>query len=387
MVAIISQSILPVFLSLALVSVSPSVKAQSPQVEPPTNILGCVEKDTLTGEEDLFPHKVEAFHSEFWSISYHNTYKILENKHVGVSYLLYQCGTEPPADLIDDHHFAIPVPLQDGIALTQTTYIPHIELLGKRTDITTYIGSPQWISSPCLNELILDDKVEIVDGFNQTAVDEWVKAHPQSVIISNPWSDKAQAGRMIVSESAETASNKAVFEWHKAFAALYNLEHVANQNYDDAESNYDCVSQNANMIETDKVKPKILWGNWVNWFDSWSNTTTIGWQLGSCPNYYCEFAEHCSAEFMLPEPGMEGSLDCWGSPCMTDEEFKIFAQDADYWIYPSDNFNDVYGAKKDMMDQIPVVQNKQVFDTYASGPNTWFEQRMAEYGKFTEKYS
>jgi len=341
-------------------------------------MLECVD-DTSNLPDDLFPHKVEPLHSDHWTITYHGTYKIVKNTQKEVSYLLYQCGTTPPASEEGNHHMNIPVPLQDGIGVTQTTYIPHIELLGKRTDIS-YIGNPQFISSPCLNELIHNDEaVEVVDGFNSTEVDAWLGAHPNSVILSNPWTDASLPGRMIISESSETASNKAVFEWHKVYAALYNLEHMGNAIFQETSDRYDCVSSNAGIQESDKEKPTILWGTYVDYYDSCSNTTTIGWSLGSCPNYYCEFASDCHATFMIPEEGKKGSLDCWGSPCMTDDEFFEFAKDADHWIYPSDNFNDVYSQKKSMLDKLPVVINQQVFDTYGSGPNTWFEQRMAEY--------
>jgi len=356
-----------------------SSTAASAETRRLSNSLVCVDSTSNDENVDLFPHKVEAIYSEHWDISYHNTYKIIQNKQVGVSYLLYQCGTTPPADAHKNHHIVIPVPLQDGIALTQTTDIPHIELLGKRTDISTYMGSTDFVSSPCLKSLILEESVNVLDAFDSASVDNWVQEHPQSIILSNPWTNSSLPGRFIVSESSERSSNKAVFEWHKVFAALYNLEEKGNQIFDETIARYDCVSNNAALIEMDKVKPKILWGYWVDYYDSWSDTRTFGWSLGSCPNYYCEFVEDCSGEFMLPEQGMEGSLDCWGAKCMTDEEFKVFAMDADHWVYPSPDFNTVYETKKNILGDLPVVENSEVYDTYGSGMNTWFEQRMAEF--------
>jgi len=378
MVSFISPLATSFLLSMFVVSMMPfNTLAQE------TNNLGCVDPDSVDPSVDLFPYKVEALHSDHWDITYHNTYKIVTNTNIGAKYLLYQCGTTPPETEPDEFNMILPVPLQDGIALTQTTYIPHVELLGKRTDIEYYIGSSEFISSPCLNELILDEKVEIVDPWNAEELNAWIELHPDVPILSNPWTDPTSPNRFIISESAETASNQAVFEWHKVFAALFNLEHAGNDIFSETADRYDCVSENAVTIESDKEKPKVLWASYVDFFDSWSNTTTTGWQIGSCPNYYCNFVEHCAAEFMEPEEGEEGSKDCWGSPCMTDTEFVIFAQDADYWIYSSDNFNVVYEQKKEMMDKIPSLQSGEVYDTYGSGANAWFEQRMAEYGKYT----
>jgi len=47
---------------------------------------------------DYFPEKVQPTESELWSITYENSYKVLTNNYVNKTYLLYQCGTEPPQD-------------------------------------------------------------------------------------------------------------------------------------------------------------------------------------------------------------------------------------------------------------------------------------------------
>ena len=48
-------------------------------------------------------------------------------------------------------------------------------------------------------------------------------------------------------------------------------------------------------------------------------------------------------------------------------------------MYRSKTWDRVYEEKKDMLDQIKAVQNKQVYDTQGQGPNAWHEQRLAEY--------
>lgn len=81
--------------------------------------------------KDYFPNKVVPKYSEQWDITYHNTYKILMNKNAGTSYLMYQCGTEPPSTEVN-HTMVISVPLEDGIVVSSTTMIPHLEQLGLR---------------------------------------------------------------------------------------------------------------------------------------------------------------------------------------------------------------------------------------------------------------
>ena len=97
------------------------------------NIKRCLDPSEVdnSGNTDFFPDKVEPLFSEYWDISYYNTYKVVKDKVRGTSYLLYQCGTEPPANA-DQYNLTMAAPLQDGLAITQTTQIPQIEQLGLR---------------------------------------------------------------------------------------------------------------------------------------------------------------------------------------------------------------------------------------------------------------
>ena len=67
---------------------------------------------------------------------------------------------------------------------------------------------------------------------------------------------------------------------------------------------------------------------------------------------------------------------------MTDEEFFEFAKDADYWIYTSYNWDTIFDKFKDNLTDFKSVQNEEVFDTYGKGSAVWFEQRIAEAGKY-----
>ena len=95
------------------------------------NTLGCI-TGTVDYNKDYFPNKVSPTYSEKWDISYHNTYKIITNKEVEKTYLMYQCGTEPPVSEEGKHALTFSVPLQDGVAISSTTMIPHLEQLGLR---------------------------------------------------------------------------------------------------------------------------------------------------------------------------------------------------------------------------------------------------------------
>jgi hypothetical protein len=164
------------------------------------------------------------------------------------------------------------------------------------------------------------------------------------------------------------------------YAALFNLEGMANEIISDTEARYECSAKNAKALVADiqeADKPKILW---AQYFDG------IGWSVADCPTpdeaYYCEFANHCGAEIISRPEGM-GFSKQYGSPTvywyLEDEDFLKLGKDAETWIYPSKTFSDVYAEKKELLDQFKSVQNENVYDTQGQGPNGWHEQRLAEY--------
>lgn len=88
----------------ALVALLLAAAALGEFVPPTENYDRCLtteeaDKVAVAGDVDLFPHKVAPDQSSHWKISYHGTYKILENTEGGVDtkYLMYQCGLSAPS--------------------------------------------------------------------------------------------------------------------------------------------------------------------------------------------------------------------------------------------------------------------------------------------------
>ena len=96
------------------------------------NTKRCLSLSEVDYDKDYFPDKASPQYAEQWDISYHNTYKILTNSAGGTSYLMYQCGTQPPASEAGKHNLTFSVPLQDGLVVTSTTQVPQLEQLGLR---------------------------------------------------------------------------------------------------------------------------------------------------------------------------------------------------------------------------------------------------------------
>lgn len=337
------------------------------------NPTGCL--DGVVEGTDYFPDKVEPLSSEFWSISYSNAYKILKNEIDDESYLLYQCGSEPPAEELDGRHKAvISVPIAHGAAVSQTTHIPHLELLGVRTQIEGYLGDPQYISSPCVNQMINDGDIVVVQNTSDATELEGLLSSSGKDLVSfvgtfNP----VPLNNSVIVSAFKEKTNEGIYEWNKYFSTFFNLEALANDLYDEITENYNCIAENAARVaaDSDAGKPVVLW--------AYYSTTYNGFDVAKCPNYYCEYASICSAELLN---SFEGSIEGFeGSKLMTLEELIEFGKDADVWIYPSGDWDTVYTDNKDAFDQFKSVDRKEVYDYQASGSNAWFENRLVEFGK------
>ena len=371
-----------------------------------TNILvGCVEDHDPDVEIDYFPHKynkpiinsygdVDIFGEQFvphnttdlLDIEYFGTYKIVYNHFQNTSYLLYQCGTEPPQEEVESgkHHLIISVPHEGKLALTETVQITPIELLGLREEVIGYLDDPQWITSPCINSMIENGMIDVVwKGWGSPeqapAMEAWLANHTDAIILGGPFGNASAPGVLSIAASQER-TNVATFDWLALYAALYNLEAVSNRIAAEAQEDYDCSANNAQIVaeqqrrtlQVEDKRPVLLW---ASYFDGYN------WSVAECPTwdttYYCEYAAHCDTE-ILSRP--EGAGDCSTGFCyLNDEEFLEFGKDADIWIYSSQFWDDMYEQKKDIVDQFKSVQNQQVYDTQGQGPNAWYEQRLAEY--------
>jgi len=336
------------------------------------NSLGCLDPTKVDYSHDYFPEKAVLEYSDEWTITYNNTYKIICNKPKNVTYLLYQCGTEPPASEEGKHHLTLQVPLQNGVAVTSTTQIPPLEHLGVRRQIkafiSTYDDAVSAISSPCLNYLIDESVTDVVDSAN---LDTYLAANEGMVVFGGPFTNAALPNYMIISESSEKHP-KDIYEWQKLFGALFNLEGLSNKVVAESVKRFDCATADAAAaVKAGSTNRTVAWAYYSDY--------SSGWSVATCDptfNYYCTYAQHCNANLLHSN---EGSIEQWGTKYMNDTEFVEFAKDADHLLYMSNNWNKTYTERKAVLDQLVSVQNKEVFDYMGSGPNAWFEQRISEY--------
>ena len=188
-----------------------------------SNPIDCVEPANYDANADFFPEKFTPHETtDLLEVSYHNTYKIITNRHQDKSYLLYQCGTEPPTDVIEsgDFHLVLPIPHKGGLAITETPQITPLEQLGLRREIVSYIGNPKLISSPCLNYMSQNDELHIIyydkDPYNTTLANEgigsFVEENEDLVVLVGPYGDADGERNLAVAASQEMTA-VATFDW------------------------------------------------------------------------------------------------------------------------------------------------------------------------------
>jgi iron complex transport system substrate-binding protein len=358
--------------TLVLLSALTAVKGDNP--------ISCLE--SVDYDVDYFPDKVAPMDSVFWSIEYANTYKILTNKFVNETYLLYQCGSEPPADQLDGRHTeVVQIPLLEaGVAITQTPMISYLEQLGLMTEIKVFISNPDTISSPCLKKRVDDGEVLVVaDAYSVDATTGFASNAASNAEISSTVAFISRFDsflpfetKIVISESDE-GPNAAIFEWVAFFAAFFNKEALASEVIDAANTRFDCIAGNAGLISSDSQdKPVVFWAMYSGYCS--------GWSLAVCNdgNYYCEYAEACQADIISSVDGSITDGIC-GSIYFTTEEMFELGKDADHWIYPADNWDETFANNTELLGQMKSVKNEQVFDYLGTSQSGWFEQRLAQY--------
>jgi hypothetical protein len=215
------------------------------------------------------------------------------------------------------YHLILPVPHKAGIAITETPQITPIEQLGKRQEMIAQIGDPQYISSPCLiYKMDVDKTLEVIfneaDPYNETwtanATAAWISENPEAIILGGPIGNE-HGDRVLSVAASQERTNVATFDWIGLFAALFNLEAMANEIVRETEERYNCSAANAAAVSADipsSEKPILLWANYF---------TGIGWSVAECPTpdstYYCEYAKHCGAN-ILSRPEGVGTFETYG---------------------------------------------------------------------------
>ena len=283
---------------------------------------------------DMFPEKVTTDSTtDLFDITYHNHYKILTNHFANQSYLLYLCGTEPPESELDGrHHLVLPVPHRGGVALTSTTQIPYLELLGLRSEVIAYIGDDQWVSSPCMRyQIDVDETIEVIGDNDHTSnetiskppKEQFLLDNPEAIIFEGTYGDR-DLERAVIAAATQERSTVATFDWIGFYAAFFNMEGLSNNITAETKARYDCSRDNAVQLSENRPideRPTVLWATYF-WGYNWSVAECPTWDAA----FYCEYAAHCGANILARPEGVG-----WNNPDFGGR----------YWYLNDDDFLEV----------------------------------------------
>jgi hypothetical protein len=425
---------LPICLALALPHVVLAVDV-AVDSEPTANLKSgqCVSNYDANDGYDFFPEKYVPSNADLFSIQYHLTYKVITHTDadgaVVQQVVAYQCGTTKPTVANTDMYVSIPV---TKVAITSSTYVPWIELLGARTTIKHYTSTFDYVSSPCLIELYDDGLITAGEGADGYLDDNYVNWDPDQTKVN----DKLETALGDDSSGTDEALNTVTFantgsalyrafhladtaedevfekaEYVGLISALYNEESKASDAFDSITSRYNCVKNNVQTIKDatqtawalkqaakygeygpsvtlhetfQSTPPKVLWASFVKAYDG------LGWAVGTCPNYYCETIADAGGEMIeyvdsdgVAMPPTVTLYGTWTS-YYTDEDLLSLATDADYVILYG-GYQDAIdeGKQSAVFDKIKAFKHShdkhpRVFYTGGLGSNDWFESVTAE---------
>ncbi|CAM9392463.1 unnamed protein product [Chrysoparadoxa australica] len=357
---------------------------------------------TYDADTDYFPDKAfPDFDTTGFEVTYSNSYKTVTNNFVSppAVYVLYQCGTPQPTVAGATSYFSVPL---TSVGVGSTTMIPRFEQLGERKAIQSYITDTQYISSPCVNNLLLSGDIE--EGFSDDFCDSGFATKrtnntllaeigtqanfadgtstdfcfdSQSETIDNLVQvlDYLVTGDIVLEVQTSRNSNLKYADWIKYFSYFFNREAQANAVYVDIKARISCTQTNAESC-SDRLQrnPTVAW---LPGYASWASPQA-GWSVPRTDVYYHEFIASAGGSMVQCPPADADTYNY-----LTDEEFLTCFSAADVCII-GENYDDLAAVKGDVLDQLKCVTDERVFDTHKFGPNDWFESRQANPDVFLE---
>jgi hypothetical protein len=386
--------------------------------QPTTNLKAgeCVSNYDAAKGYDFFPDKFTPSNADHFTVDYKLTYKVITVTHgTGQTVVAYQCGTPKPTVPAADLYVSVPV---TKVAITSSTYIPWIELLGERATIKHYTSSFLFVSSPCLKKLHSDgsittgsfmDTATVKQQKIKTAIDSVhtdIDNTLNSVTFANTGSTDYRAMQMTDTAEDEVLETA---EYVGLISFFYNQEAKATAVFSSIKTRYTCVKDNVETMKaaskTDSAKkeakkytvganinskdyqqydstpPKVLWVSYAKP----SSGTLDGWSVGTCPNYYCEVIADAGGKMIEYLPDVPASVTLWMfKGYHSDAELLSKATDADYVIFTGGYSLAIENNKTEpVFDKIKAFKettpsHPRIFYTDGLGGNDWFESRIAE---------
>ncbi|GMH38649.1 hypothetical protein BSKO_06533 [Bryopsis sp. KO-2023] len=221
----------------------------------------------LEGEDGKPAVDVEI--AEDFKVEYGPNFKVVTNLRADETYVLYQCGTNPPEkSLFPGKAKMFEIPLT-SVSVADTTFIGFMELL-EVEDRTSFASS--FASSPCFQKLASDECGKVAgDPGSQFANQEAVNAQDGKVDAIISTSASSSPNTIAFTATADPSVLKRA-EWIKFVSLFFNKEVKANQVYDGAKQIWNRLKSSDNG-----GGPVIAW---------------IGFQDFNGPEIFLHFADY-----------------------------------------------------------------------------------------------
>jgi iron complex transport system substrate-binding protein len=236
-----------------------------PSDRPDTSRKGCIDYEA---SKDYFPDKTQLEFAQNFSVTYHNSYKVVTVRRPGdgsidEKYVLLQCGAPKP-ELSGDLSSAtvITVPIQ-SLFSASSTHMPllvelgHVEVLTGVAQIRYITTEPvlDWIRQGHVTEYAANDVIDT----------ETVILKAPSVVMSSggfpeAYSALQKAGIPVVANVEwQEPSALARAEWIKFMAVFLNEERKAREQFDAIRDRYMVLKERASLIP-EKERPRVMTG-------------------------------------------------------------------------------------------------------------------------------
>jgi len=294
-----------------------------------------------------------------FSVAYYDTYKVLENKLAGESYVLYQCGTEKPdvsASGVPEGAKFFEIPLT-SMSVPETVPYAFVEQLGLDDRVHDVSG---FVTGACGQKLVEcgDVAPDTFTGYlsNLTALENAVGSSVDGVVATS-----AQEYPKIFSFSATEAPgvlNRA--EWIKFLGLFFNRDAYASSIYNGIVQSYNDIKANGKGDS----KPVIAWVSHFVFQDDEHYEITL-------PAYKAEFVSDSGAQNVDLEKIKKQY------PGVTVSEFSPTTLEF-AWDKPN-AFKTKEAAQKAFLEFLSTV-DVIIDETYSAEPASYtFEQFQKEY--------
>ncbi|KAI8833528.1 hypothetical protein BJ741DRAFT_612344 [Chytriomyces cf. hyalinus JEL632] len=361
---------------------------------PTANLQTCVAEADYNASYDYFPEKISnRAVSKNLKYTYNNNYKTIVNSFSNETIVLYQCGTPMPT--VAGATVVIAVPIQN-MTIADTTIVPYVELLGKRSALKYATGGTlAYISSPCVQaEIAANPKsFQEIDSKNITAGIEQIRS--TDAYLHYYGSYTANVTNDITFPASADPGVMGRLGWLGVTGSLFNLEGLANTVSNTIYDNYDALSKNANKAS---FKPVVAW---IEYFQAYAGSDTYpatpaSWSINAA-QYILDYTTAAGATSFVPTSSafkasgaaMQVTKYTYttAADLLADLKEVDIVIDLSFYDVNTTDFGKSFGARADFLtestNEHKFIQKRQIYmfngeTSPANGGSSFFESGTVE---------